>query len=158
MFTLRDYRCCIRNSAYFPNWRLGVQFIEQYLGVFEIGRVEPFGEPDVDFREHRARFIATALLGQQAGEMYSSAQLPLFGLLMRCNLDRLSKARFCFIFGIGFRLREQQTPLMRHNSAFQPTSPVRSDDSSPSATSCCTACFSTAFGQYGVAEGWQKRS
>ena len=41
------------------------QLVEQCLGVLEIGGVEALGEPTVDFGEHRARFVATALLREQ---------------------------------------------------------------------------------------------
>ncbi len=37
------------------------QFVEQRLGVFQIGGVEALGEPVVDFGEHRARFVADVL-------------------------------------------------------------------------------------------------
>jgi hypothetical protein len=37
------------------------EIVQQRLGVFQIGGVEAFGEPAVDFREHRVGFVAAAL-------------------------------------------------------------------------------------------------
>ena len=42
--------------------RLFVQFVEQGLGILQVGGVEALGEPFVDFREHRARLVTLALL------------------------------------------------------------------------------------------------
>src|ERR1700730_13283189 len=47
---------------------IGAQLIEQRLGVLKIGGIEAFGEPAVDFGEHRPRFVATALRCEQARE------------------------------------------------------------------------------------------
>jgi hypothetical protein len=41
------------------------QLVEQRLGVLQIGGVEAFGEPVVNFGEHRARFFAATLRGKQ---------------------------------------------------------------------------------------------
>jgi len=38
------------------------ELIEQGFGVLQVGGVEALGEPVIDFGEHRARFVATALL------------------------------------------------------------------------------------------------
>ena len=46
---------------FFPR-RLVRQFLEQRLGVLEIGGVEAFGEPVVDIGEHRACLVGLALL------------------------------------------------------------------------------------------------
>ena len=45
---------------------LGGQFIQQRLGLLEVGSIESFGEPVVDFGEHRVRFVAAAGIAQQA--------------------------------------------------------------------------------------------
>jgi hypothetical protein len=43
---LPDYRFRTSRKAYFLVWaNLPAQFVEQRLGVFEIGGVEAFGEP-----------------------------------------------------------------------------------------------------------------
>jgi len=41
--------------------RLSGQLIQQRLGLFQIGGIEAFGEPIVDFGEQRVRLIATML-------------------------------------------------------------------------------------------------
>src|SRR6266851_2169433 len=51
-----DCRCGIsRKSSVFA------EFVEQRLGVLQIGGVEALGEPAIDLGEHRSRFIAIAL-------------------------------------------------------------------------------------------------
>jgi hypothetical protein len=34
------------------------QLVEQCLRILQVGGIEAFGEPVVNFREHRARFVA----------------------------------------------------------------------------------------------------
>jgi hypothetical protein len=51
------------------------QFIEQRLGVFQIGGVEAFGEPAIDLSEHRPRFVAATLFREQPREAPRGAQL-----------------------------------------------------------------------------------
>jgi hypothetical protein len=41
--------------------------VEQCFCVLQVGSVEAFGEPSVDFGEHRARLVCLALLGEQPG-------------------------------------------------------------------------------------------
>jgi hypothetical protein len=53
---LQCYRCIL-----FVHILVG-QFVEQRLGFLEVGGVEALGEPVVDLGEHRARFVALALL------------------------------------------------------------------------------------------------
>ena len=53
-----------------PKLLLGLQLVQQRFGIFQIGSVEAFGEPTVDFGEHRAGFVAVALLGQQTREAH----------------------------------------------------------------------------------------
>src|SRR5690348_18140291 len=68
---LPGYRFRISRSASMPS---GVQFVEQRLGVFEIGGVETLGEPVIDFREHHTRLVATPLLREQPREAHRRAQ------------------------------------------------------------------------------------
>jgi hypothetical protein len=44
------------------------QFVEQRLGVFQIGGVEALGEPVVDLGEHRAGLVATTSEIEQPSE------------------------------------------------------------------------------------------
>src|SRR5207248_2343443 len=62
--------------------RLVRQFVEQDFGVFQVGGVEAFGEPAIDLGEHRARFIAIALLREQSREAHRRAQLKRFPILL----------------------------------------------------------------------------
>jgi hypothetical protein len=48
----------------FRNAPLSPQLVEQRLRIFQIGGVEALGKPVVDVGEHRARLVATALLGE----------------------------------------------------------------------------------------------
>ena len=52
------------------------QLVEHGLGVLQVGGVEALGEPLVNLGEHRACFIALALLGEQSRETSGGAQLP----------------------------------------------------------------------------------
>jgi hypothetical protein len=55
-------------SAFAAAHFLRSKFLEQRLGVLEVGGVEAFGEPVVDFRQHRAGLVALALLVEQSCE------------------------------------------------------------------------------------------
>jgi hypothetical protein len=54
--------------------RLRVEFLQQRLGVFQVGGVEALGEPVVGVGERRARLLAAAFLGEQSGEAHCRAQ------------------------------------------------------------------------------------
>jgi hypothetical protein len=43
-------------------FKLCTQFIEQFLGVLQVGGVEALGEPIVDVGAHRASVLAKTLL------------------------------------------------------------------------------------------------
>jgi hypothetical protein len=49
------------------------QFVEQRLGVFQIGGVETLGEPAIDPRQEVAGFGAPALLAPQPGDAHGGA-------------------------------------------------------------------------------------
>ena len=49
------------------------QLVEHRLCVFEIGRVEAFGEPAIDWRQEVAGFGAPALLAPQPGDAHGGA-------------------------------------------------------------------------------------
>jgi len=53
---------------------LFAKLLEQCLGVLQIGGVEAFREPVVDFGEHRASFISLALLVEQSREARGGSQ------------------------------------------------------------------------------------
>jgi hypothetical protein len=49
----------------FRNWLSGVQLIKQRLRLFQVERVEAFGEPAVDRREKIASFLPFALIAPE---------------------------------------------------------------------------------------------
>src|SRR5215472_7151563 len=56
------------------------QFVEQCLCLFQVGRIEPLGEPAVDGSEEIAGFGSPALLAPQPGEVHDSTQFQRFRL------------------------------------------------------------------------------
>src|ERR1700730_17603287 len=62
-------------SLLWGNRRLG-QFVEQRLGLLQVGGVEAFGEPAEDGGEEGDRLLRPALLPAQAGEAHRGAQFP----------------------------------------------------------------------------------
>ena len=56
--------------------RLPTQFVEQRFRLFEIGGVEPFGEPAVDLPEKLAGFGGATLVAPQARKARGGAQFP----------------------------------------------------------------------------------
>src|SRR6516164_803054 len=59
-----------------------IEFVEQRLGVFEVGCGETFSEPAIDRRQQVAGFGAAALVAAQQGEAHRSAQFPHLGFLL----------------------------------------------------------------------------
>ena len=70
------------------NGRLG-QFVEQRLGLFEVGGIEAFGKPGVDRGEQGSRLLRPALLPAQAREAHDTAQFPGLRVLPACDVDAL---------------------------------------------------------------------
>ena len=58
--------CAATKSGRFRNRLSGVQLVEQSLGVFQIERVEAFGEPAVDWSEQFASLLPLALGAPEA--------------------------------------------------------------------------------------------
>src|SRR5215469_7276871 len=67
------------------------QLIEQRLGLFQVGGIEAFREPVVDFAEHQASLVATVLFGEKSCQISCCAQLKRLSLLAMSNPNRLSK-------------------------------------------------------------------
>ena len=57
------------------------QLCQQRLGFLEVRRVEPFGEPVVDWRQQRLGFLALALALPEATQAHGGASLQRFRLL-----------------------------------------------------------------------------
>jgi len=87
-----------------------LQPVEQGLGVFEVGGVKALGEPAIDFRKHRSRFLATMGVTQQPRQACRRTKLPRFGTLVSCNLDSLAEAALRILEGISI-LYEQSLAL-----------------------------------------------
>ena len=68
------------------------QFVEQGLGVLQIGSVEALGEPVVDFGEHRARLIAAVGVAQQPRKAPTSSKLPQPSVLASRDRDSGTEA------------------------------------------------------------------
>src|SRR6516162_8543696 len=62
--------------------RLRIEFVQQRLCVFEIGRAETLGKPAVDRREQIARLDAAALAAPKPGKARGGAQFPELGPLL----------------------------------------------------------------------------
>ena len=65
-----------------PSEKGSGEFVEHRLSFFEVGRVEAFGEPEVDGREKVARLGGAALVAAEPGEAHGGAQFPELGLLL----------------------------------------------------------------------------
>jgi len=96
------------------------QFAEQRLGLFQIGRVEAFGEPAIDWREKVAGFGAATLVAAEPGEARGGAQFPELGFLL------LGDAQGFAIQFLGGRWPGLQTRRWRRrsraNSSLKPNS------------------------------------
>jgi hypothetical protein len=71
-------------------------WVEQRLRVFEIGSVEPLGEPAVDRRQQIARFGTPALLAPQPREAGGGAQLQGLRLLLAGHPQGLLQTGLAF--------------------------------------------------------------
>ena len=82
------------------------QFLEQGLCLFQIKRVEAFGEPAVDRSEQFARLLRLPLIALQPGHAHCGAEFPRLCLLLARNFERPVEIRFCFRdVGLRFQLR-----------------------------------------------------
>src|SRR5437870_4194248 len=85
------------------------EFVEQRLCVFEIGRVEAFGEPAVDRGEKIAGFGVTALVAAEPGEARGGAQFPELGPLLLSDAQRFA---IQFLGGLGMPLPYKQLAFL----------------------------------------------
>src|SRR5208283_3806414 len=96
MTTKRECHCEERSdeaiSPLCGNRRLS-QFVEQRLGLFEVGGVEAFGEPAEDRGEQGGRLLRPALLAAQAGEAHPGAQFPGLRVLSARDVDAFLDGR-----------------------------------------------------------------
>ena len=80
------------------------QLVEQRLCVFEIGRVEAFGEPAIDRCQQVAGFALAALVAAEPSEARDGAQFPEFGPLLLCDAQGFA---IQFLGGLGMPLQQQ---------------------------------------------------
>src|SRR5207247_8156447 len=73
----------------------------------QIGGIETFGEPVVDFGEHRARFVALAVLREQPRQAHRRAQLQYLRALLARILNGPAKAVLSF-YCLSIILPQQQ--------------------------------------------------
>jgi len=73
-----------------------VQLVEQRLSLFQIERVDAFGEPAVDRGEKIAGRIPLALIAPQPRHTHRRAQLPGLCLLLTRNRERTLEITFRF--------------------------------------------------------------
>ena len=73
----------------FRNWPLGVQVIEQRLGLFQIERAEAFGEPAADRSEQLACLIALAPIAPKVSKVPCGSKLKRAGALASRDRQRV---------------------------------------------------------------------
>jgi hypothetical protein len=61
------------------------QLLEQRLGLLQVERVEPFGEPVVDGREEIAGLVSFALIAPLPRHAHRGTQFPGLRLLLACD-------------------------------------------------------------------------
>jgi hypothetical protein len=66
----------LSDSAPCPSRELSCQLIEEPLRVFQIGGVQAFVEPVVDFDKHGARYVVTAGIPKQPRKADRRSQFP----------------------------------------------------------------------------------
>src|ERR1700745_3784159 len=94
--TPQDGRARSTTAGPLVHAHLAIQFIEQRLGVFQVGGIEALGEPAVDSAEHRARFVAAIGFAQQSRETRRGAQFKKFSALTTRNLNGGAKTVLSF--------------------------------------------------------------
>ena len=72
--------------------------VEQRLGLFQVGRIEPLLEPAIDGCEECTGLVAPALIAPEASKACRGSQLPRRRTLRPGYVQRLSQA----LFGLSF--------------------------------------------------------
>src|SRR5450631_1885560 len=81
------------------------QLVDECLRLFQIGSIEPLGEPVVFDREEVAGFGVATLVAAQPGEAHGGAQFPELGALL---LGGAQGSAIEFLSGLGMPLSQQQ--------------------------------------------------
>ena len=79
------------------------QFFEQRLRLFQIGGVEPLGEPAEDRREQLAGFGVAALVAAEPGKAHGGPQFPELCFLLPGDAESFA---IQFLGGRGMRLQQ----------------------------------------------------
>ena len=83
------------------------ELFKEHPSIFQVYRIESFGEPVVNLRQHVACFVVLALLLPQPRQAHHGAEFEGFGLLLLSDVDGFQEAGFglCFrIWALGFRI------------------------------------------------------
>jgi len=83
---------------------------QQRLGVFQIARVEAFGEPGVERGEEGAGVVALALALPESREAGGGAQLERLGLLPAGDLQGLAQERLRLLDRIAVHVQKNLGP------------------------------------------------
>jgi hypothetical protein len=70
--------------------------VQQRFGLFQIARVEPFGEPAINRSEQFASLLCLPLVAPEPRHAHYCAQLPGLCLLLSRNRERPLEIRFHF--------------------------------------------------------------
>src|SRR5215469_3229791 len=95
------------SAPHFSQRTLCPQLLEQRLRLFQVGSFESFGEPVIDFCEHRARLVATAGVAKQPREVRRRAEFEESGALPAGNTDRSVQAPLGFARATGVLYQKQ---------------------------------------------------
>ena len=99
--------------------RLCPEFLQQRLGLLQVGGVESLGEPAIDWRQQPTGLGALALLLPQTSEAHGRSQLPRLGLLATGHSEGLLEAGFRLLL-VMRSLFQQQLPLEAIEFRFRP--------------------------------------
>src|SRR6516165_5405774 len=97
-------RLCVRQAT-----RVVAQLVEQRLCLFEVRRIEAFGEPAVDRRQKVAGFGGATLVAAQPSEARRGAQFPELGVLLPGDAQGFAIE---LVGGLGMPLSQQQLALV----------------------------------------------
>ena len=120
------------------------QFVQERLGVFQVGGIEPFGEPVVDLREKIVRFAAPVLIAPEPGKVGRGAKFESECALPLGRLDRLQQPRLGLGDLFAASSREANARQAMRFGLEQAIAAGR-DESRASWTTCCARSSSPAF-------------
>ena len=93
------------------------QRLQQCLGLLQVGRVQPLGEPPVDWCQQVMGFLALALLLPQFGKTCCCTEFPGFCRLLLGYRNSLLEAGFRLGRVRDGLLQRRSPPLSRYTSA-----------------------------------------